>query len=83
MASVWSEGSPSCHMTVGDKRKQYMQVDGPEREELLSLTMLPLDVLHTILLQRGIAARELCARQHQQTHVEITNLLNSFVFLLV
>ena len=69
MASVWSEGSPSCHMTVGDKRKQYMQVDGPEREELLSLTMLPLDVLHTILLQRGIAARELCARQHQQTHV--------------
>ena len=39
MASVWSEGSPSCHMTVGDKRKQYMQVDGPEREELLSLTM--------------------------------------------
>jgi len=38
-----------------------MQVDAPEREELLSLTMLPLDVLHTILLQRGVAARELCA----------------------
>ena len=33
----------------------------PEREEHLSLTMLPLDVLHTILLQRGIGARELCA----------------------
>ena len=33
----------------------------PEREEHLSLTMLPLDVLHNILLQRGIGARELCA----------------------
>ena len=33
----------------------------PEREEHLLLTMLPLDVLHTILLQRGIGARELCA----------------------
>ena len=33
----------------------------PEREEALSLTMLPLDVLHTIVMQRGVAARELCS----------------------
>ena len=52
---------PSCHSAAGDKRVSAMQVDAPEREELLSLTMLPLDVLHTILLQRGVAARELCA----------------------
>ena len=52
-----------CSSPKGDRRVSAMHVDEvrPEREEHLSLTMLPLDVLHTILLQRGIGARELCA----------------------
>ena len=68
MASVWSEGSPSCHMTVGDKRKQYMQVDGPEREELLSLTMLPLDVLCTPSCCRGGSPPESCVLDSISRH---------------
>ena len=37
----------------------------PEREEHLSLTMLPLDVLHTILLQRGIEGEPFLTISHQ------------------